>query len=470
MNTLLSRSRLACALLSALTLTVGLLAEGPFTNRDNPDPNDSGEGRYPMPYHKPKVEEVVAVLQRVHAHLVTAMTTGIVDAKTKQPIALTAKPTEDAMASRGEESGFPQIAYATGVTHSAMLYAAQVTGDARYKDFVEERLKFLGASIPFFRAQAERFGVETNSYRALFATESLDDSGSMCAALIKARFAGASPELRPVIDHWANYIRTKQFRLADGMLARQRPQPESVWADDAYMCVPALAQMGRLTGDKAWTDEAVKQVLLFAEHLFNEEKGLYTHGRNINQPLNPEFYWGRANGWVILAQCELLDVLPVDHPDREKILTLYRRHVKALAELQSGAGLWHQLLDKPDSFLESSCTAMFVYGIAHGINRGWISPVSYGSVAQAGWLALERQVNEKGQLENSCVGTTFASDAVYYYNRPVSAHHGHAYGPVLLAGAEMIRLLQNEGKLFEIKRQFRTYHYVPKSGAVNEGT
>ena len=42
-----------------------------------------------------------------------------------------------------------------------------------------------------------------------------------------------------------------------------------------------------------------------------------------------------------------------------------------------------------------------------------------------------------------------------------SRHHGHAYGPVLLAGAEMIRLYQNQGKLFDIKLQFRTYHFVP---------
>jgi rhamnogalacturonyl hydrolase YesR len=437
-------------------------AAGPYGNRDNPDKNDSAEGKYPFPYHKPKIEEITAVLERVHAHLEHAMTTGIVDAKTGTKITDLKTPVENAIASRGEEDGFPQIAYATGVTYSGMLRAAEVTGDARYKKFVADRLTFLAGAIPYFRAQADKFGVAKNSYRPLFATESLDDSGSMCASLIKARLAGVGPDLLPSIEHWANYIRNEQFRLADGLLARQRPQPESVWADDAYMCIPALTQMGKLTGDPAWFDEAAKQTLLFAKHLFNREKGIYMHGRNMNQPLNPEFHWGRANGWVILAQCELLDVLPADHPDREKILELYRAHVKALAQLQSGAGLWHQLLDKEDSFIESSCTAMFVYGIAHGVNRGWISPVAYGSVAQAGWLALERQVNEKGQLENSCVGTTFASDAVYYYNRPVSAHHGHAYGPVLMAGAEMIELLKNDGKLFDVKLQFRTYHYVPK--------
>jgi unsaturated rhamnogalacturonyl hydrolase len=444
---------------SALVVAPWLSAEGPFTNRDNPDPHDEGEGRYPIPYHLPRVDEIKAVLERVHGYLDGAMTTGIVDAKTGAAIADRSDPVENAVASRGYQNGFPQVAYATGVTHAGMLHAAAVTGDARYANFVRARLTFLAESLPYFRAQAEKFGVEKNSYRPIFATASLDDSGAMCAALIKARLAGASPDLRPTIEHWANYIRTQEFRLADGTLARRRPQPESLWADDAYMCIPALAQMGRLTGERAWLDEAAKQAVQLAEHLFNPTVGLYMHGKNLNQPLNPEFYWGRANGWVIMAQCELLEVLPTDHPLREKILGYYRAHVKALVQLQSGAGLWHQMLDKPDSYLESSCSAMFVFAIARGINRGWISPVSYGSAAQAGWNALERCVNEKGQVERSCVGTTFASDHVYYYNRPTSVAHGHAYGPMLLAGAEMIRLLEN--KSFKINRANRAYHYVP---------
>lgn len=451
------------ALLSAAALALpSLPAEGPFRNRDNPDLHDEAEGTYPVPYHLPKPEEITAVLERIHANLDRAMATRVVHAKTGAEITDLTTFNADAVASQGERNGFHVLTYATGVTHAGMLAASDATGDARYRAFVQRHVDFLGRTIPYFRAQAEKIGAKNSSYRRLFDTNSLDDSGSMCAALIKARLAGVGPDLLPEIKHWADYIRFKEIRIADGTVARHRPQPESLWADDAYMCIPALAQMGRLTGDRAWFDEAAKQAVQIARHLFNPTVGLYMHGRHLNQPLTAEFRWGRANGWVIMAQCELLDVLPADHPRRPEILATYRRHVQALAELQSGAGLWHQMLDKPDSYLESSCTAMFVYAIARGINQGWISPATYGSVAQAGWLGLAQQVNAQGQIENSCVGTTLASDHVYYYNRPVSAHHGHAYGPVLMAGAEMIRLYRNQGKLFDIKLQFRTYHFVPK--------
>jgi rhamnogalacturonyl hydrolase YesR len=442
-----------------LALAPALFADGPFRNRDNPDLKDEAEGGYPIPYHLPKPAEIEAVLQRVHANLDRAMETKVVHAKTRAEITDLSTPNPDAIASMGERDGFHVMTYATGVTHAGMLAAAEATGDARYAQFVRRHMEFLARTIPYFRAQAEKFGVEQNSYKRLLATASLDDSGSMCAALIKARFAGLSPDLAPTIEHWARYIRYDQFRLADGTIARQRPQPESLWADDAYMCIPALTQMGRFTGDRAWYDEAAKQAVQLARHLFNPQVGLYMHGKHLNQPLIAEFRWGRANGWVILAQCELLDWLPEDHPARPEILATYRRHVQALAELQSGAGLWHQMLDKPDSYLESSCTAMFVYAIAHGINRGWISPVTYGAVAQAGWLGLAEKVNAQGQIEGSCVGTTLGSDHVYYYNRPTSAHHGHAYGPVLLAGAEMLKLYRNPA--VKISLQFRTYHFTP---------
>ncbi|WNH10369.1 glycoside hydrolase family 88 protein [Thalassobellus suaedae] len=49
--------------------------------------------------------------------------------------------------------------------------------------------------------------------------------------------------------------------------------------------------------------------------------------------------------------------------------------VRSLANLQGGDGFWHNLLDKNDTYTETSCTAMFTFAIAKGINEGWISHV-----------------------------------------------------------------------------------------------
>ena len=159
-------------------------------------------------------------------------------------------------------------------------------------------------------------------------------------------------------------------------------------------------------------------------------------------------HWGRANGWALLTMCEVLDVIPESHPQRGAILELLRSHVRGLAACQSGEGLWHQLLDRNDSYLESSCTAIYTYCMAHAINRGWIDAMAYGPAVTLAWNALTTQVNAEGQVENTCVGTGMSFEPAFYYYRPISVYAAHGYGPLIWAGAEMVQLLkQNHPKM-----------------------
>ena len=160
-----------------------------------------------------------------------------------------------------------------------------------------------------------------------------------------------------------------------------------------------------------------------------------------------------------MAMVELLDVLPEDHPGRADVLAQLRAHLHGLAACQSGTGLWHQLLDREDSYLETSASAMFVFGMTRAINRGWVSGVTYGPAAQLGWNAVATKVNAQGQVEDTCVGTGLAFDPAYYYHRPRSPLAQHGYGPVLMAGAEMIKLLQSDR--FTITQGI--IQYLPKS-------
>lgn len=448
---------------SAFTAVSVARADGPFRNRDNPDPKDTGEPTYPIPYQLPKVGEITEALTRIRTYLdQRGAPTHVVDRKTGKEITDFSNPIETAASTRGEEE-FSPLAYEMGVIHAGMLKAAAVTGDQAFSAFTQRHMQFLADRLPYFQAQSDKFkNGRANSFRGMIQPLALDDCGSMCAAMIRARMAKIGPDLMSTITKWTDYIAHGQFRLADGTIARQRPQAESLWADDFYMSVPALAEMGHLTGDRAWFDDAVKITLQMSDRLFNRQLGIYTHGWNSNNPDAPQFYWGRANGWAVLAMCDLLDVLPKDHPGYEKVLAQLRALLRGVAQYQSGSGLWHQMLDRNDSYLETSASAMFVYGFAHAINQGWISPTTYGSIAQAGWQALTLRINPRGQVEGTCVGTTFASDQVYYYNRPASVYAMHGYGPVLLAGAEMINLLNNRS--IDIQVKLRTYHYVPKNG------
>jgi rhamnogalacturonyl hydrolase YesR len=70
--------------------------------------------------------------------------------------------------------------------------------------------------------------------------------------MIKATRAGINSDLKPQIQTYIDWVSKKQYRLPDGTLARNRPQKNTLWLDDLYMGVPALAQMGKLTGDKKY--------------------------------------------------------------------------------------------------------------------------------------------------------------------------------------------------------------------------
>jgi rhamnogalacturonyl hydrolase YesR len=270
----------------------------------------------------------------------------------------------------------------------------------------------------------------------------LDHGGAITAGLIRTQLRAPDQRFRAWIDVVDDYISNRQFRLPDGTLARERPQAVSLWTDDFYMGISFLAQMGRLTGDGKYWDDAIKQVTQGSARLFDEAKGLYDHGWSENTDgYDPRFYWGRANGWAALAMTELLAELPADFPDRDRVLHYYRQLMRSLVEQQDGTGLWHNVLDRHDTYLESSASAMFVYALARGVNEGWLSPI-YGPAAITGWNGLATRVLPDGRVADICEGTTYASDHTYYAFRGAGSDTIFV-GPVVYAGAEIIRLLRN---------------------------
>ena len=455
-----------CGAVAALFLLAGAAqGAGPYRNPDNKNASDPGEGTYPIPYKMPVAAEIGEALHRIRSYMEASTPTRVVLKGSGKEVTDFSTPVADAIF-EPTPAEFGLLIYEMGVVHAGLIAAREATGEPGFTAMTERHLRFFADKQPYFRAQEERFHLErANSFARFLDPRSLDDSGSMCAALVRARLARIGPDLSSMIATCSKWVHQQQFRLADGTLARKRPQAVSLWADDMYMGVPALAEMGRLTGKRAYFDDAVKNVLQMSAYMFNRDKGIYTHGWNANQPDAPRFYWARANGWAVLSMSDLLDVLPKDHPGYKKVLAQLRLTLRGVAELQSGSGLWHQMLDRNDSYLETSASAMFVYTIAHAINKGWISPTTYGSIAQAGWAGLSTRINAKGQVEGTCVGTTFASDQTYYYNRPTSVDALHGYGPTLLAGAEMIKLLKNPAVKIEYK--VRTYHYQPVGAATD---
>ena len=433
--------------LTTLVLLLAITFGQVFAQTDATTPLHLLKPNYPIPYGIPKREEVVAILDRVHGYLDGVTPPAFVNEKTGEVFTDASKIDPNTILQRGD---FRIVSYEWGVTYAGMLLASETTGDVRFRNYVEKRLAFIAESAAAFRRPASHYEEWEGRMplRNLLNPRTLDDTGAMSAAMIKAKRSGSKADVQPIFERGLQHIMTKQYRLADGTLGRNRPQPNTLWLDDMFMSVPAIAQMGKLTGDAKYYDEAVKQVLSFADKMFNKDKGVFMHGWVESMPTHPEFRWARANGWAFMALAELLEVLPENHPRREKVLQLFRDHARGLASYQSGNGLWHQLLDRPDSYLETSATAIYAYAYARGINRGWIDGKTFAPATLLAWNAVTTKVNAKGQIEGTCVGTGMGFDPAFYYHRPTSPFAAHGYGPVLLAGAEVLRMITD--RKFEI--------------------
>lgn len=421
---------------------------------DNNTPLHLMQPQYQVGYGIPTVEGVKKTMDRVLGYIEAETPSMLVDKQTGKEVTQLKDITADTQLKQG---GFRLTSYEWGVTYSGVLTAYEATGDEAYRDYVMKRHQLLANIAPYFQKIYMKDKAIDGNVRRVIDPHALDDAGAVCCSMIKAELMGLDRKniLRPLINNYADYIMNKEYRLGDGTFARLRPQKNTVWLDDMFMGIPTVAYMGRLTGEQRYYDEAAKQVRQFADRMWVAERQLFRHGWVEAMNPHPAFFWGRANGWAILTMCEVLDVLPSDHPQRQAITDLLRKHAEGLARLQHHNGFWHQLLDLSDTYLETSATAIYTYCLAHAVNQGWIDAKAFGPVALMGWHAVASQVNDKGQVENVCVGTGMGFDAAFYAYRPVHVMAAHGYGPVIWAGAEIIRLLkQQHPKLNDSAVQF----------------
>ena len=138
------------------------------------------------------------------------------------------------------------------------------------------------------------------------------------------------------------------------------------WCDALYMAPPTLAKLAVVTGDsKYW---AALDAWYWDTHAFLYESAealVYRDKRFLDPADGQKIFWSRGNGWVIAGLARLLDVLPSDHPTRERYLELYREMAARLAALQPGDGLWRANLLRPEApHGEASGSAFFCYALA----------------------------------------------------------------------------------------------------------
>lgn len=344
------------------------------------------------------------------------------------------------------QSVYNQWHYTNGVTNIAMMELAQKSGKKEYEDFVLKNMNFVfnEGNLDYFRRlydQAKEksgwMGVRNVSWHMIFRGKRLDDNGPMGASLIEIQKKYPSDVFLAYINETADHLNYAEPRLKDGTIARIWPHVNTIWADDAFMAVSFLARMGSFTGDNKYFTDAAKQILNYTKYLWRPEMQLYYHCYHTDNKEHGVAHWSRANGWVFMATADLLTYMPQNHPLRQKVIQNFKMQATGVARYQGTNGLWHQVLDKVDSYEEITGTAMFTFGIARGVKNGWLHP-DFIYVAEQGLRGMMKKITPEGDVTSICVGTGIMPSLQYYYNRPTQENDPMGEGPVLRALVEMI--------------------------------
>lgn len=239
------------------------------------------------------------------------------------------------------------------------------------------------------------------------------------------------------------YILTKQKRYLDlGLRSAdaqwRNPRPDGLtsqtrfWIDDMYMITIVQTQAYRATGDRKYLNRAALEMATYLDKL-QQPNGLFYHAPDV------PFYWGRGDGWVAAGMAELLSDLPEGHPQRARIMSGYRSMMKALVATQDKNGMWHQLIDHPESYPETSGTGMFAFAMVTGVKRGWLDGRIYGPAAEKAWLGLASYLEPNGDIRNVCRGTNKKNDLQYYLDRPTITGDLHGQAPILWTATAFLR-------------------------------
>jgi unsaturated rhamnogalacturonyl hydrolase len=204
------------------------------------------------------------------------------------------------------------------------------------------------------------------------------------------------------------------------------------WIDDMYMLTILQLEAFRATRDDVYLDRSATEMVSYLNKL-QQPNGLFFHAPDV------PFYWGRGNGWVAAGMAEILTDLPETHPQRARIMKAYQQMMAALLKYQTKDGMWRQLIDKEESWPESSSSAMFSYAMITGVKRGWLDGSAYGPAARRGWIAVAGYIDQNQDVTNVCEGTGKLNDLSYYLSRKRRTGDFHGQAAVMWAASALVR-------------------------------
>ena len=334
--------------------------------------------------------------------------------------------------------------YDNGVIFKGIESLWKITGDKKYFDFIKKNMDF--------------FIDESGDIRKYSVTEyNIDhvNNGKLLFLLYKEtgleKYKKAAFLLR---EQLKNHPRTAQ-----GAFWHKQIYPYQIWLDGLYMGSPFYAEFIKEFGETLEFDDVTKQFLICESHAKDSETGLLYHAwdeKKVQPWCNKETglsknFWSRSMGWYVMAIVDVLDYIPENHKDRDRIIEILNEVLESLLKVRDEeTGLWYQVLDKghrKGNYIEASGSCMILYAIAKGAKKGYL-PEKWFDIAKTTYKSIIDEfitITQEGlvNLNKTCavagLGGVGKRDGTYeyYISEPIVTNDPKGVGAFILAAAEM---------------------------------
>lgn len=276
--------------------------------------------------------------------------------------------------------------------------------------------------------------------------------------LIRLNDVNPQPQYVTAIETLREQLRA-QPRTTEGGFWHKQVYQHQMWLDGLFTGTTFYARYAAWKPEpEDWTDIA-QQFLIVDEHT-RKPNGLNYHGWDESRQMAwsdsitgcSNETWGRAEGWFVMALCDVLELMPAAQPERAELVAILNRVMDALLTMQDpDTHLWYQVPDKGDqkgNYLESTCSAMYAYALAKGARLGLL-PINYREEAKQvikGLQTHKLRTEDDGTLSliDCCAvaglgGNPFRDGTYdYYIHERICNNDPKGIAPLILACLELI--------------------------------
>lgn len=224
----------------------------------------------------------------------------------------------------------------------------------------------------------------------------ITDCASVGEAVLFAGKLTGDPIFSEAAKEMLEVIHTTDHKNEEGTIYHTQEPTKFIMSDAFYMLPPFLAAAGEY-------DEALKQIEGNRKYLYHPDSQLYSHiWDGPNQTFKREDFWGVGNGWTAAGLTRVIKLLPDDRAeDKKRLISYVKEVVDGCLKYLRDDGLFHNVIDKPDTFVEVNLSQMISYTIYRGVAAGYLEP-SYLEKAEKMRSAANASVDELGYVQNVC--------------------------------------------------------------------